>query len=68
MLEWVNASNGQIPRGALMVFDSEKPHIWMYVVRAEHDGGIYPGTFLPEEGAVDITVGGEVISKSEYQV
>ena len=37
-------------------------------MRAEHDGGFYPGTFLPEEGVVDIAVGGEVISKSEYQV
>ena len=69
---WVDASNGQIPRGAEKVafFDGDtfyEPPA-MYLARAEHDGGIYPGTFLPEEGVVDITVGGEVISKSEYQV
>ena len=71
LLEWVDASNGQIPRGAVKVAFSDwngdvKEEI--YLARAEHDGGIYPGIFLPEEGVVDIPVRGEVISKSEYQV
>ena len=49
--------------------DSPEPTLpSTYLVRAEHDGGMYPGTFLPEEGVVDIPVEGEVISKSEYQV
>ena len=65
-VEWVNASNGQIPRGAEKKGDGDEGST--YLVRAEHDGGMYPGTFLPEEGMVDITVGGKVISKSEYQV
>ena len=71
LLEWVDASNGQIPRGAVKVAFSD----WngdveeeIYLARAGHDGGIYPGIFLPEEGVVDIPVRGEVISKSEYQV
>ena len=67
----MNASNGQIPRGAVKVAFSDwngdvKEEI--YLARAEHDGGIYPGIFLPEEGVVDIPVRGEVISKSKYQV
>ena len=70
LLEWVDASNGQIPRGAVKVafpdwYDKKEE---MYLARAEHDGGIYPGTFLATEGVVDIPVRGKVISKSEYQV
>jgi len=67
LLYWVDASNGQIPRGAQKWRESEYDP-GLYLVRAEHDGGFYPGTFLPEEGAVDIAVRGEVISKSKYQV
>ena len=63
LLEWVDASDGQIP-----FIDWNDKQQEMYLARAEHDGGIYPGTYLPEEGVVDIPVGGEVISKSEYQV
>ena len=66
MLEWVNASNGQIPRAAEKMGSSFGEGI--FLARAEHDGGIYPGTFLATEGVVDIPVRGEVISKSEYQV
>ena len=68
---WVAASDGQIPPGA-EDFDFDGRHgrgkSMLYMVRAEHDGGMYPGIFLPEEGVVDIPVGGEVISKSEYEV
>ena len=39
-----------------------------YVVRAPHEGGIYPGTFLPQLGEVDIPWRGQTISKSKYQV
>jgi len=62
-ITWVNAPrNGQIPRGRGAVkIDGD------YLVRAGHDGGFYPGTYLPEEGAVDIAVGGEVLSKSQFQ-
>ena len=63
-MEWVNASNGQIPRAAEKIGFGEG----IYLARAEHDGGIYPGTFLSDEGVVDIPVGGQVISKSNYQV
>merc|ERR1719510_692585 len=59
-LRWVDASDGDIPPGALPL---PQP-----VVRAQHDGGIYPGTFLPEVGEVDIPWRGQTISKSKYQV
>ena len=39
-----------------------------YVVRTQHDGGIYSGTFLPQLGEVDIPWRGQTISKSKYQV
>ena len=66
---WVAASDGQIPPGAEdFVFGDGSGKSMLYMVRAEHDGGMYPGIFLPEEGVVDIPVGGEVISKSEYEV
>ena len=73
-VEWVNASNGHIPRGAtriewsLVDDDGQDAIYFHYLARAEHDGGFYPGTLLYHEGVVDIPVGGEVISKSEYQV
>ena len=62
----MNASNGHIPRRAEKKEDLNK--VSRYLVRADHDGGRYLGTFLPEEGVVNITVKGEVISKSKYQV
>jgi len=39
-----------------------------YLARAAHNGVYYPGTFMPNEGAVDIVVGGEVLSKSVFQL
>jgi len=61
-VRWVEASDGDIPPGA---YNAGLPE---YVVRAQHDGGIYPGTFLPQLGEVDIPWRGQIISKSKYQV
>ena len=38
LMVWKNASNGQIPRVAVEIEGD-------YLVRAEHDGGMYPGIF-----------------------
>ena len=69
-LEWRNARNGGVPRGAeKMAFPSRRgSKRGIYLVRAEHNGDIYPGTFLPKEGVVQIAVGNDVIYKSNYQV
>ena len=61
-VRWVEASDGDIPPEAY------KAGLPEYVVRAQHDGGIYPGTFLPQLGEVDIPWRGQIISKSKYQV
>ena len=59
---WVEASDGDIPPGA---YQAGLPE---YVVRAQHEGGLYPGTFLPQLGELDIPWRGQTISKSQYQV
>ena len=66
-VRWVAASDGDIPPQAYRVnqYTRELPQ---YVVRAQHEGGIYPGTFLPQLGEVDIPWRGQVITKSNYQV
>ena len=66
-VRWEEASDGDIPPQAYRVnqYTRELPQ---YVVRAQHEGGIYPGTFLPQLGELDIPWRGQVISKSKYQV
>jgi len=62
-VRWVDASDGDIPAQAFKNYGQPE-----YVVRARHEGGIYPGTFLTELGEVDIPWRDQVISKSKYQV
>merc|ERR1712183_37471 len=64
-VRWVEASDGDIPAGAYKAYKAGLPE---YVVRAQHEGGIYPGTFLSELGELDIPWRGQTISKSKYQV
>ena len=61
-VRWVDASDGDIPAQAFK--NRGQPE---YVVRARHEGGIYPGTFLAPLGEVDIPWRDQVISKSKYQ-
>ena len=68
-VRWVEASDGDIPPQAYRIPENKnKKELPQYVVRAQHEGGIYPGTFLPQLGELDIPWKGQVISKSKYQV
>ena len=61
-VRWVDVSDGDIPAQAFKNYGQPE-----YVVRARHEGGIYPGTFLAPLGEVDIPWRDQVISKSKYQ-
>merc|ERR1712183_199361 len=60
-VRWPEDNDGDIQPGEY------KPGLPEYVVRTQHDGGIYSGTFLPQLGEVDIPWRGQTISKSKYQ-
>jgi hypothetical protein len=40
----------------------------LYVARAEHEGAIIPGKFVPSHGVTYISWGGAEHGKSEYEV
>merc|ERR1712232_951300 len=67
LITWVDDKDGGIPDGVEELV-SQFGYSRHYLVRAEHNGGFYPGTFMPNEGAGDIVVGGEVVAKSDYQL
>ena len=40
----------------------------LYIGRAQHDGGVFPGTLVPQKGVAHIPWGGLNYEKKEYQV
>ena len=75
-MRWVNASGGSVPGGAWVAWrgagggrgQEEGETGAVYVGRAGHAGGLYPGTLLPHRGLVHIPWGGDTQDKEEYQV
>ena len=70
-VRWEEASNGEVPPQAYTGGQGGiqgRAGLAEYVVRAQHEGGIYPGTFLAGLGGVDIPWRDQAISKTHYQV
>lgn len=66
-VQWVHASNGQIPPNALPGgFDASNEQL--YVARAEHNGALIPGKLVPSHGVVYIPWGGVENPKENYEV
>ncbi|KAF0296909.1 C3 and PZP-like alpha-2-macroglobulin domain-containing protein 8 [Amphibalanus amphitrite] len=66
-LEWVDASNGEVPRGALQGGHNSDGHP-LFVARAEHDGNWCCGHLNPGLDSVYIPYGGEEHQHHQYQV
>lgn len=64
VLNWVAASNGQIPRGAFLG-GSDKNRA-LYVCRAEYSNGLHPGKLLDKY--CNIGWGGQEILSPNYEV
>lgn len=64
---WVNASNGQVPPGAV-VGGHDCNGEPLYVARATHEGATLPGKFVPSHGVAFVPWGGLEHAKPEYQV
>jgi len=66
-VQWVHASNGQIPPNALPGgFDASNEQL--YVARAEHNGALIPGKLVPSHGVVYVAWGGVENPKENYEV
>merc|ERR1712168_1681690 len=64
---WVNGSHGEVPSSAWdATLTTGTKHL--YIGRAEHDGGVFPGTLVPQKGVAHIPWGGLNYEKKEYQV
>ncbi|KAF4528029.1 hypothetical protein B566_EDAN002212 [Ephemera danica] len=64
--DWVKASNGSIPRGALM--GCKNQHGPVYVARFKHQGVMQPGKLIPTYGYCYTAVNGEEIKSNQYEV
>lgn len=62
------ASSGEVPQNALPGgFDSERNQN-LYIARAKHDGYIFPGKLVPQDGHAYISCDGVEIQKCDYEV
>ncbi|XP_047022434.1 uncharacterized protein LOC124631846 isoform X1 [Helicoverpa zea] len=64
---WVDASGGQIPPGAVVGGQdcSGEP---LYVARAQHEGAVIPGKLCASHGCAYVPWGGQEHGKPQYQV
>ena len=67
-VRWLDASDGQVPGGAWDALMGEPGSAPLYVGRAEHMGGVFPGTLVPTLGVAHIPWGGVNYEKKSYQV
>ena len=66
----MNVSNGELPSRAWIAWPGsrEEEETILYVGRAEHNGGMFPGTLIPHKGVAHIAWGGHTVEKKSYQV
>ena len=64
----MDASDGQVPGGAWDALMGEAGSAPLFVGRAEHEGGVFPGTLVPALGVAHIPWGGVNYEKKTYQV
>lgn len=67
MIHWIEATNGQIPNGAV-ICGKEANGTPLYVARANYEGGVHPGKVRTEFGAANIPYGGIEVKVNPYQV
>ncbi|XP_055600625.1 uncharacterized protein LOC129749618 [Uranotaenia lowii] len=65
-LQWVWASNGQVPRNAVRTVDSHRNS--SFIGRAHHQGSVTPGYIDPKRKACCIAWGGDEHEKRIYEV
>jgi hypothetical protein len=65
--KWVDASNGNIPEGAICL-GNEKDGTPIFVARAAYNGGIHPGKIRHGFGAANIPYGNKEVKVANYQV
>ena len=67
-IRWENATNGKVPDDAWDAVGDDDVGANLYVGRAEHNGGMFPGTLVPDKGVAHIPWGGQNFQKKDYQV
>ena len=64
-LKFVQAANGQLPAGAYIGGHDNGPQ---YVARANQEGSLVPGKFVPQHGVTYVSWGGKEHAKDQYKV
>ncbi|MDR2601270.1 MAG: DUF3421 domain-containing protein [Spirochaetaceae bacterium] len=67
MINWVKASNGNIPDGAIPV-GKEADGKPLYIARANYKNGVHIGKVRKEFGAANIPYGGSEVKVTDYEV
>ena len=67
-IRWENATNGKVPDDAWDAVGDDDVGANLYIGRAEHNGGMFPGTLVPDKGVAHIPWGGKNFQKKDYQV
>ena len=65
--KWVRTSGDDIPERAVVAGESSDGGP-LYVGRAHHEGGLYPGKVNPDHNCCYVAYGGEELSMEEYDV
>lgn len=65
---WEKRSAGELADGAVPGGRDEESGETLYVARAEHEGGVIPGKFVPSHAVTYISWGGQEIAKPDYEV
>ena len=53
-ISWENATNGKVPDDAWDAVGDDDVGANLYIGRAEHNGGMFPGTLVPDKGVAHI--------------
>ncbi|XP_072949737.1 uncharacterized protein [Epargyreus clarus] len=66
-VRWANASNGQVPVGAIAAGNTQSAEP-LYIGRVRHRGSVSPGKVHPSHGCCYISFSGSEISFKHYEV
>lgn len=65
---WEKSANGEIPQNVVSGGTDNETGDVLLVARAEHEGAVIPGKFVPSHGVAYVSWGGAEHAKDEYEV
>ena len=65
---WEKGANGEVPQNVVTGGTDTETGDVLLVARAEHEGAVIPGKFVPTHGVTYVSWGGAEHAKDEYEV